>query len=237
MSNAAQAVRLGYACLLGYGASAGTASMDLAQLTQRLVAGDAPAVTDLTRQALDAGVAAVSILNQALIPGMTAVGELFQNGEYFVPELLLSARAMYAALDLLRPHLTASGVAPAGRVVMGTVQGDLHDIGKKLVVIMLEGNGFQVTDLGTDVSPERFVAAVKESGAQLVGLSALLTTTLPAMARSMRAIREFDPTGSVKVIIGGAPVTPAFAQSIGADGFGRDATAAVTLARRLLRAP
>ncbi len=210
--------------------------MDLAQLKQRLVDGDAAAVTDLTRQALDAGRAAVSILNEALIPGMTAVGELFQNGEYFVPELLLSARAMYAALDLLRPHLTASGVAPAGRVVMGTVQGDLHDIGKKLVVIMLEGNGYQVTDLGTDVSPERFVAAVKESGAQLVGLSALLSTTLPAMGQTVRAIREFDPSGSVKVIIGGAPVTQAFAHSIGADGFGRDATAAVTLARQLLPA-
>jgi 5-methyltetrahydrofolate--homocysteine methyltransferase len=141
---------------------------------------------------------------------------------------------MYAALDVLRPHLAAGGVAPVGRVVMGTVQGDLHDIGKKLVVIMLEGNGFQVTDLGADVSPERFVAAAKESGAQLVGLSALLSTTLPAMGKTVRLLREFDPSGNVKVIIGGAPVTQAFAESIGADGFGRDATAAVTLARQLL---
>lgn len=210
--------------------------MDLAELKQRLVEGDAVAVASLTREGLDSGLAAVSILNDALIPGMAAVGELFQNGEYFVPELLLSARAMYGALDLLRPHLTASGVPPAGRVVMGTVQGDLHDIGKKLVVIMLEGNGYQVTDLGTDVSPERFVAAVKESGAHLVGLSALLSTTLPAMGQTVRAIRELDPSGSVKVIIGGAPVTQAFADSIGADGFGRDATAAVALARQLLRA-
>jgi 5-methyltetrahydrofolate--homocysteine methyltransferase len=208
--------------------------MDLENLKQRLIDGDARGVTELVSHALQAGHSAESILNQALIPGMGVVGERFEQGEYFVPELLLAARAMYAALDVLRPHLVAGGVAPAGRVVMGTVQGDLHDIGKKLVVIMLEGNGFQVTDLGADVSPERFVAAAKESGAQLVGLSALLSTTLPAMGKTVRAIREFDPSGNVKVIIGGAPVTQAFADSIGADGFGRDATAAVTLARQLL---
>jgi 5-methyltetrahydrofolate--homocysteine methyltransferase len=210
--------------------------MDLGNLKQRLIDGDARGVTELVGQALQTGHSAESILNQALIPGMGVVGERFEQGEYFVPELLLAARAMYAALDVLRPHLVAGGVAPAGRVVMGTVQGDLHDIGKKLVVIMLEGNGFQVTDLGADVSPERFVAAAKETGAQLVGLSALLSTTLPAMDKTVRAIREFDPLGKVKVIIGGAPVTQAFADSIGADGFGRDATAAVTLARQLLPA-
>jgi len=208
--------------------------MDLGNLKQRLIDGDAPGVTELVGQALQTGHSAESILNQALIPGMGVVGERFEQGEYFVPELLLAARAMYAALDVLRPRLVAGGVAPAGRVVMGTVQGDLHDIGKKLVVIMLEGNGFQVTDLGADVSPERFVAAAKETGAQLVGLSALLSTTLPAMGKTVRAIRDFDPSGNVKVIIGGAPVTQAFAESIGADGFGRDATAAVTLARQLL---
>lgn len=208
--------------------------MDLGNLKQRLIDGDAPGVTEFVGQALQAGHSAESILNQALIPGMGVVGERFEQGEYFVPELLLAARAMYAGLDVLRPHLAAGGVVPAGRVVMGTVQGDLHDIGKKLVVIMLEGNGFQVTDLGADVSPERFVATAKETGAQLVGLSALLSTTLPAMGRTVRAIRDFDPSGNVKVIIGGAPVTQAFAESIGADGFGRDATAAVTLARQLL---
>ena len=208
--------------------------MNVEPLKQRLIDGDAPGLTELVRQALDAGQPAPAILNQALIPAMGRVGELFEQGEYFVPELLLSARAMYAALELLRPHLTASGVAPAGRVVIGTVQGDLHDIGKKLVVIMLEGSGFQVTDLGTDVSAERFVAATKETSAQLVGLSALLSTTLPAMGKTVRAIRECDPSGTVKVMIGGAPVTQAFADSIGADGFGRDAAAAVSLARRLL---
>jgi 5-methyltetrahydrofolate--homocysteine methyltransferase len=210
--------------------------MELEDLKQRLIEGNARAVADLVGQALNTGHSAESVLNQALIPGMGVVGERFEQGEYFVPELLLAARAMYAALDVLRPRLAAGGVAPAGRVVIGTVQGDLHDIGKKLVVIMLEGNGFEVTDLGTDVSPERFVAAAKETGARLVGLSALLSTTLPAMGKIVRTIREFDPSGNVKVIIGGAPVTQAFADDIGADGFGRDANAAVTLARRLLPA-
>jgi 5-methyltetrahydrofolate--homocysteine methyltransferase len=139
---------------------------------------------------------------------------------------------MYAALDLLRPHLAAADSKPVGKAVLGTVQGDLHDIGKKLVVIMLEGNGFQVTDLGADVPPDRFVEAIGESGSQLVGLSALLTTTLPAMENTLRAIKEAHP--SVRVIIGGAPVTQAYADSIGADGFGRDANAAVSLARHLV---
>lgn len=207
-------------------------NMDLELLKQRLVEGDAAGTVALSQQALAQGVAARSILNDALIPGMGVVGELFEQNEYFVPELLLSARAMYAALDLLRPHLAAGDFMPAGSAVLGTVQGDLHDIGKKLVVIMLEGSGFQVTDLGTDVPPERFVEAVKESGCKLVGLSALLTTTMPAMERTIRAIKECDP--SVKVIVGGAPVTQAYADSIGADGYGHDATAAVSLARRLL---
>jgi 5-methyltetrahydrofolate--homocysteine methyltransferase len=206
--------------------------MDLERLKQRLIEGDAQGTAALSRDALAEGVPAQKILNDALIPGMGVVGELFEKNEYFVPELLLSARAMYAALDLLRPHLAGGEFQPAGRAVLGTVQGDLHDIGKKLVVIMLEGSGFEVTDLGTDVPPERFVDAVKERGCKLVGLSALLTTTMPAMERTVRAIKASDP--SVKVIVGGAPVTQAYADSIGADGYGRDATAAVALARRLL---
>jgi 5-methyltetrahydrofolate--homocysteine methyltransferase len=191
-------------------------------------------VKDLVGQALNEGVAAQKILAEALIPGMSEVGDLFERNEYYVPELLLAARAMYTALDILRPKLAASDFEPAGRVVMGTVQGDLHDIGKKLVVIMLEGNGYEVTDLGADVAPERFVEAVQKTGARLVGLSSLLTTTMPAMQKTVRAIRELDPSGSVKVIIGGAPVTQEFTDSIGADGFGRDANAAVTLAKRLI---
>ncbi len=208
--------------------------MDFEELKQRLIDGDAPGTAALAQQGLDEGVSAQSMLNDALIPGMGVVGDLFEKNEYFVPELLLSARAMYGALDLLRPHLAEGEFEPAGKAVMGTVQGDLHDIGKRLVVIMLEGNGFQVTDLGTDVSPERFAEAAKETGAQLVGLSALLTTTLPAMERTVKAIREVDPSGKVKVMIGGAPVTQAFADKIGADGFGRDANAAVSLAKQLV---
>jgi len=208
--------------------------MDLETIKQRVVDGDAKGTAALAQQALDEGMPAQSILNDALIHGMGVVGELFEKNEYFVPELLLAARAMYAALDLLRPHLQAGDFEAAGKAVVGTVQGDLHDIGKKLVVIMLEGNGFEVVDLGTDVPPERFVEAVRENGSQLVGLSALLTSALPAMEQTVRAIREYDPSMKVKVIVGGAPVTQAFADSIGADGFGRDASAAVTLARRLL---
>jgi 5-methyltetrahydrofolate--homocysteine methyltransferase len=209
-------------------------TMDLETIRQRVIEGDAKGTAALAQQALDEGMPAQSILNDALIPAMGVVGELFEKNEYFVPELLLAARAMYAALDLLRPHLQAGDFEAAGKAVVGTVQGDLHDIGKKLVVIMLEGNGFEVVDLGTDVPPERFVEAVKEGGSRLVGLSALLTSALPAMEQTVRAIREYDPSMKVKVIVGGAPVTQAFADSIGADGFGRDASAAVTLARRLL---
>lgn len=207
--------------------------MNIDSLKQQLVDGNAKATATLTQQGLDEGLSAQSLLDDALIPGMGAVGQLFEDGEYFVPELLLSARAMYAALDLLRPHLAAGNSQPAGKAVLGTVQGDLHDIGKKLVVILLEGNGYQVTDLGADVPPARFVEAVEESGSQLVGLSALLTTTLPAMENTLRAIKEAHP--SVSVIVGGAPVTQAYADSIGADGYGRDANAAVSLARRLVK--
>jgi len=206
--------------------------MELADITRSLIEGDAPGTAALTQQALDAGRPAHTILNEGLIPGMTQVGELFEKNEYFVPELLLAARAMYAALDLLRPKLVEGDYEPAGKAVIGTVQGDLHDIGKKLVGIMLEGNGFAVVDLGADVAPEKFMEAVRESGARIVGLSALLTTTLPSMEKTVHALKELDP--SLKVMVGGAPVTQAFADSIGADGYGRDASAAVTLARRLL---
>jgi 5-methyltetrahydrofolate--homocysteine methyltransferase len=207
--------------------------MDLTTLKQALIEGDDKQVADLARRALDEGLSAESILNDALIVGMGEVGELFEQGEYFVPELLLSARAMQAAMEVLRPLLTASSYEPLGKVVMGTVQGDLHDIGKKLVAMMLEGSGFEVIDLGTDVPPARFVEVVEDSGAQIVGLSALLTTTLPAMEATVGALREAGPV-RVKVMIGGAPVTSAFAQTIGADGYAPDASSAVALARRLM---
>jgi 5-methyltetrahydrofolate--homocysteine methyltransferase len=207
--------------------------MDLTPIKQAVIEGDDKQLTDLVRRALDEGHSAESLLNDALIVGMGEVGALFEQGEYFVPELLLSARAMQGAMEVLRPLLSASSYQPLGKVVMGTVQGDLHDIGKKLVAMMLEGSGFEVIDLGTDVAPDRFVEKVEESGAQVVGLSALLTTTLPAMEATVSALREAGPV-RVKVMIGGAPVTSAFASSIGADGYAPDASSAVALARRLV---
>lgn len=207
--------------------------MDLAPLRQAVVEGDDGQAARLTELALDEGLPPQSILSDALIVGMDEVGELFERGEYFIPEVLLSARAMQTAMEVLRPLLAASDYEPLGKVVMGTVQGDLHDIGKQLVAMMLEGAGFEVIDLGTDVAPARFVAAVEESGARIVGLSALLTTTLPAMEATIGALREAGPV-PVRVMVGGAPVTSAFARSIGADGYAPDASSAVGLARRLL---
>ena len=207
--------------------------MDLAALKQAVVEGDDRQASHLVRLALGEGFSAQSLLNDALIAGMDDTGELFERGEYFLPEVLLSARAMQTAMDVLRPLLAASGYEPLGKVIVGTVQGDLHDIGKQLVAMMLEGAGFEVIDMGTDVSPARFVVAVEESGARIVGLSALLTTTLPAMEATVSALREAGPA-PVKVMVGGAPVTSAFAQSIGADGYAPDASSAVSLARRLV---
>ena len=211
--------------------------MDLSLVKQRLVEGDAQGTADGTREALAEQVSAETILKEALMPGMEEVGDLFARNEYFVPELLLSARAMYAAMDVLRPLLVESGYQPAGKVVMGTVQGDLHDIGKKLVSMVLEGTGFEVVDLGTNVAPERFVEAARESGAKLVGLSTLLTTTLPAMEATVRAIRQAELAGEVRVMVGGAPVTDSFSQQIGADGYAPDASSAAALARRLAGLP
>jgi 5-methyltetrahydrofolate--homocysteine methyltransferase len=207
--------------------------VELSVIKQRLVEGDAQGTADGTREALADEVSAETILKEALIAGMDDVGDLFARNEYFVPELLLSARAMSAAVDVLRPLLVSGGYEPVGKVVMGTVQGDLHDIGKKLVSMMLEGSGFEVVDLGADVAPERFVEAAEESGAQLVGLSALLTTTLPAMKETVRAMREAELAGEVRVMVGGAPVTDSFAEEIGADGYAPDAPSAAALARRL----
>jgi 5-methyltetrahydrofolate--homocysteine methyltransferase len=211
--------------------------VDLSLVKQRLIEGDAKGTTAGIEEALAENVPPTTILGEALIPGMEEVGRRFSEGEFFVPELLIAARAMTAALEVLRPLLTGSGYEPAGKVVMGTVQGDLHDIGKKLVGILLEGNGFEVVDLGSDVAPERFVEAVRESGARLVGLSSLLTTTLPAMEATVAALRKANPSSEVRVMIGGAPVTDSFAQRIGADGYGADASAAVSVARELLGLP
>jgi 5-methyltetrahydrofolate--homocysteine methyltransferase len=165
---------------------------------------------------------------------MNEVGRRFKNNEFYVPEVLIAARAMHAAMDVLKPLLAASDVQPVGTVVIGTVKGDLHDIGKNLVAMMLEGGGFNVIDLGVDVSPEKFLQAVREHKPNIVGLSALLTTTMPAMKTTIEALKEAGVRDQVKVIIGGAPVTQRFADEIGADGYAPDAASAVDVARQLL---
>jgi 5-methyltetrahydrofolate--homocysteine methyltransferase len=183
--------------------------------------------------ALKSGHAAGDILHKSLIPAMEEVGRLFEEGEYFVPEMLIAARAMKAGLEIIKPMLVDSGIEPFGKVVIGTVKGDLHDIGKNLVAMMLEGAGFEIIDLGTDVSPEQFAAAVS-GGVDILGLSALLTTTMPNMEQTIKAIEAAGTREKVKIIIGGAPVTQEYAQKIGADGFAPDASQAVTLAKSLL---
>ncbi len=199
-----------------------------------ILEGDMPSTQEATQAALDAGMGAGEILNEAMIPAMDEVGRLFEENEYYVPELLIAARAMKAGLAILRPELAASGVEPKGRVALGTVKGDLHDIGKNLVGIMIEGAGFEVVDLGVDVGPEQFVQAVSEQGAQVVGLSALLTTTMPSMQRTVESLQEAGLRDQVKVIIGGAPVTQRYADEIGADGYSRDAASAAKLVKQLL---
>jgi len=207
---------------------------DFSPLRAAVLAGRAPDASAAARQALAAAVDPVDLVNQGVGPAMDEVGRLYEAGEYFVPELLLSARATKEVFQLIRPLLAQKGAKPTGRVVLGTVQGDLHDIGKNLVGAMLEGSGFEVIDLGVNVAPNKFVAAITERQAQIVGLSALLTTTMPAMKTTLEALRAAGVRDRVKVIIGGAPVTPAFAQSIGADAYGENAAVAVDLARKLV---
>lgn len=188
----------------------------------------------LTRDALAAGANPEELIGRYMIPAMAEAGKRFECEEYFVPELLLAARAMKAALELLRPLLAQRGAKPAGRVVIGTVKGDLHDIGKNLVGAMLEGGGFEVIDLGADVAPEKFVETVRTSGAPVVCLSALLTVTMPSMRTTIEAFRRAGIRDNVKILVGGAPVTPQFARDIGADGYGENANTAVTLARQMV---
>lgn len=209
---------------------------DLKKLYDAVLAGNAKLASETTKEALAEGVQPAELVAKYMIPAMDEVGRLFECEEYFVPELLLAGRAMKAALEHLRPLLAASGAKPAGRVVIGTVKGDLHDIGKNLVAAMLEGAGFEVTDLGTDVAPERFVEAVNTKGAEIVCLSALLTVTMPAMKTTLEALSAAGVRGKVKVMIGGAPVTDQYAKEIGADGYSENASAAVAAARRLVAA-
>jgi 5-methyltetrahydrofolate--homocysteine methyltransferase len=198
-----------------------------------ILAGDQAAVTQNVQAALDAGLALESILQEGLVAAMAEVGRRFEAGEYFVPELLVAARAMKGGLKLLKPRLVQAGVRPAGKALLGTVSGDLHDIGKSLVGMMLEGAGFEVVDLGTDVKPEGFAAAVREHHPDAVGLSSMLTTTMPNMIFTIQALSEAGLRDQVKVLVGGAPVTAAFAATIGADGFAPDAGSAVAEFRRL----
>jgi 5-methyltetrahydrofolate--homocysteine methyltransferase len=206
---------------------------DLAALHQAILTGDAPGARAITEAALKDGVDPLALVQETMMPAMDEVGRKFEANEYFVPELLLAARAMKGCLELIRPLLAAGGIEPAGRVVIGTVKGDLHDIGKNLVAAMLEGGGYEVIDLGVNVDPAKFVRAVKEKNAQIVALSALLTTTMPAMKTTIEALKQAGVREQVKVMIGGAPITADYARDIGADGYSLNAAGAVGVARAL----
>lgn len=205
---------------------------EFTNLYEAIVSGDAKAAAAISREALANGSDPVDLVNGYMIPAMDEVGRRFEREEYFVPELLLSARAMKGALELIRPLLAERGTQPTARVVIGTVKGDLHDIGKNLVASMLEGGGFEVVDLGVDVPPEKFIDAIKTNNAQIVALSALLTVTMLSMKKTIEALRQAGVRDRVKVIVGGAPMTREYAEQIGADGYSETATGAVALARK-----
>jgi len=207
---------------------------DFQALATAIINGKAPVAAELTQQALAEGANASDILTKGLVAGMNVVGAKFKNNEFYVPEVLIAARAMKSAMAHLKPVLAETGVEPVGRVAIGTVRGDLHDIGKNLVSMMLEGAGFEIADLGVDVKPDQFVDAVKNKKAQVICLSALLTTTMPAMSDTIKALGEAGLRSGVKVMIGGAPVTQNYADEIGADGYAPDAASAVDTAKQLL---
>ena len=209
---------------------------DSKPLYEAIVSGDAKASRALTQAALGEGTDPLTLVNQYMVPAMDEVGRRFESNDYFVPELLISARAMKAALELIRPMLTARGDKPVGRVAIGTVKGDLHDIGKNLVASLLEGGGFEVIDLGVNVAPEKFIASVKEQNANVIAMSALLTTTMPAMRSTIEALKQAGVRDKVKVLIGGAPITQKYAEEIGADGFSENAVGAVSLAKKAVMA-
>ncbi|QRN84014.1 corrinoid protein [Chloroflexota bacterium] len=199
-----------------------------------ILEGDRGGVTSGIEAAFKDGIDPAVILNEGMVKAMSEVGHRFEIGDYFVPEMLISARAMQAGLSLLRPKLKQNGVKSRGKVVIGTVKGDLHDIGKNLVSMMLEGAGYEITDLGADVAPEVFVNAVRSEGPEILALSALLTTTMPSMESTIKAIQDAGLRDHVKIIVGGAPLTEAYAREIGADGYSPDASRAVALANSLL---
>jgi len=205
---------------------------DLKALADAVIKGDQSTAVEITKSALEEGTAAKNVLEEGLIAGMDIVGARFKNNEIYIPEVLIAARAMKMAMEFLEPELIKAGVKPVGKFLVATVQGDLHDIGKNLVAMMLKGAGFEVIDLGVDVSPEKFVEQVKAKGVQLVGLSALLTTTMPGMEKTIRALKEAGV--SAKIMIGGAPVTQGYADKIGADGYAADAASAVDMVKSLV---
>ena len=207
---------------------------DFSALQQAVIEGDDKETVSLVSEALEQRENPADIVNSGLQAGLIIVGERFSSGEFFIPEMLLAARAVNRALEVLRPHLTDSKEVTVGRVVLGTVAGDIHDIGKNLVGMLLEGAGFEVVDLGTNVTAEQFVAAAREHGPDIVGLSALLTTTMPGLGTTIEAFKSAGLREKVKVVIGGAPVTSHFAERIGADGYGADGGAAIELCRRLV---
>jgi len=208
--------------------------MGLKEIADNLIKGKAPEVKELVQRAIDEGEDVEKVLNEGLVAGMSVVGAKFKANEFYVPEVLIAARAMKAGMGILRPILAEKNIKGIGTVVLGTVRGDLHDIGKNLVAMMLEGAGFEIIDLGVDVSSEKFIETAKEKKADLVGLSALLTTTMPSMKDVVKAVGDSGLKDKVKVMIGGAPLTQSYADEIGADGYAPDAASAVDKAKELL---
>ncbi|MBL7106169.1 MAG: corrinoid protein [Phycisphaerae bacterium] len=205
---------------------------DMKDLADAIIKGDMKTAVEVTKKALDEGVEPQKVLNDGLVAGMGVIGKRFKANEVYIPEVLIAARAMKSAMEVLEPKLTEAGVEPVGKALIGTVQGDLHDIGKNLVIMMLKGNGFEVVDAGVDVSPDAFVEKARSSGAKLIGLSALLTTTMPAMEKTIQALRNAGV--EAKIMIGGAPITQAYSDKIQADGYAPDAASAVDLAMDLV---
>jgi 5-methyltetrahydrofolate--homocysteine methyltransferase len=206
---------------------------DFQAIADALIKGQAPKVKEMVSAAVSEGIKPGEILSRGLIAGMAVVGERFKKNEIYVPEVLIAARAMHAGMDILKPLLASTGVKPKGVFAVGTVKGDLHDIGKNLVMMMMEGAGYQIMDLGVDVTPEKFVMAIK-NGAQIIGLSALLTTTMPSMRSTIDAVKAAGLRDKVKILVGGAPLTQNYADEIGADGYSPDAASAVDIANKLI---
>ncbi len=206
----------------------------LQEISENLIKGQAPKVKELVQEAIDEGTAPGTILSEGLISGMSIIGERFKKNEVYVPEVLIAARAMHAGMDILKPLLADSGVEPVGKIVMGTVKGDLHDIGKNLVCMMLEGAGFEVIDCGIDCTADKFIQSAKDNDAPIIGMSALLTTTMPGMKNTITALEDAGLKAKIRTMIGGAPVTQNYADEIGADGYAADAASAVDVAKNLL---